>query len=517
MNQDNRRGSRGRKISNLRWLSAVALLAGAQGANACSVLLNDDATQCTVDADCSKLGFSASHCDTSARVCVADSKGSGGAMSGGGGGVAAMSGTTGGASAHGGASQTQGGTADAGQGGIDAGGNGAGGEPVGGAGGAGGGDQGGAPPDCGDSCGEPLALRVLGATPSKQIGAALPGIDHSDICPNDQVLVGFRFFLGTRTGYEFFQRAQAICGSFSLKGPAPYTVEIDDGPMLRLRGGGFADDEKLERVCPKNQVVIGYSGYAHSKGAQATQLRCAPLTIDGTSEDYSVSVSDEVTELDWAGPTTSGTAVPVTDCPAGQVARGATMRVDSAISRLGISCASPTLAFPDGAACSDASTCASVRCERGYCRTSICDAPSGCTCAAFDVKPFAFCSTPVSYFTGQRTCEQTAMGLANVESEAENGWVRSTATLTGLGSALLGGNDIGIEGHWVWPDSAATQFWQGAAAVSGGMPVSGRFNAWGTAEPNASSTDIDCVASTIDDRWVAQNCDAPAQFVCSAQ
>ena len=69
--------------------------------------------------------------------------------------------------------------------------------------------------------------------------------------------------------------------------------------------------------------------------------------------------------------------------------------------------------------------------------------------------------------------------------------VNSTVAPDGGGGSYvwIGGNDLLVEGNWVWDgdnDSNSTQFWQG---TSTGSPVGGLFNNWGNEPDDYSGQD----------------------------
>jgi len=473
-------------------LGGVLVLVVLQSTNGCSVLLKDDGVQCSVDADCEKRGFLGARCDSG--VCQSASSG------GGGGGTPATAGNAG--------------NNTSGKGNTNAGG-----APTGDSGAAGalsdaGAGAGGMPAACGDTCGDPIGLGVTGAAALPVVGTLSAGTDHFDLCPANQLLVGIRFYLGTRTNYEYFQRAQAICGEASLASGSSPAVEITRGPLLVQRGVGFADDMRVETVCPPNQAVVGYAGYKQAAGVQAARLSCAPLTVTGTSGSYSVAPGT-VTELDWAGPITGGEAVATTTCKAGQVARGLSLGADNSIRRFGTFCGTPTLLYPDGAPCQDSSECNSANCDGDICRETRCRPQGGCTCTNFNGLSYMFCSS-ASFAAASVQCQSSKSLLVAPKDALENGWLRTTATFDGFANVYLGGTDSMVEGRWVWDDAKSSQFWKGVSAASGGSAVGGLYSNWGPTEPSTATADTDCLVLRTDESWAAQECGLASPFVCRA-
>ena len=72
--------------------------------------------------------------------------------------------------------------------------------------------------------------------------------------------------------------------------------------------------------------------------------------------------------------------------------------------------------------------------------------------------------------------------LATITSQSENDFVHSFNS----GSSWIAASDAVNEGTWVWIDGPelGMNFWQGASALSGGVPVDGAYSNWSTDEPN---------------------------------
>jgi hypothetical protein len=145
--------------------------------------------------------------------------------------------------------------------------------------------------------------------------------------------------------------------------------------------------------------------------------------------------------------------------------------------------------------------------------------PTGCT--AFRRPPpddlahsYLFCTTTATWTNASAVCAGASYKLVQIESAAENTFVRNTATAR-VGTAVIhiGGNDGVTEGLWVW-DSTATQFWQGAEAASGGAPFMGRYQSWDPDEPNNSGGAEDCSEMKSDGTWNDMACGTAHAFMC---
>jgi hypothetical protein len=129
-------------IATMRTPRAALLAVLALGLGACSLLLNEDPTQCSHDRDCASLGFTGWVCDTRQNVCVADPEpGHGGSSSAGSAGATNGGNPGGGKGGSESATSGSAGMSSAGNGGVAMGGSAGngGGSPMAGSAGAGGG------------------------------------------------------------------------------------------------------------------------------------------------------------------------------------------------------------------------------------------------------------------------------------------------------------------------------------------------------------------------------------------
>lgn len=120
---------------------------------------------------------------------------------------------------------------------------------------------------------------------------------------------------------------------------------------------------------------------------------------------------------------------------------------------------------------------------------------------------YEFINTNSSWTNAQTNANSRTLGtssgyLATVTSAAEFTYIKSKA---GVGSEIwIGGSDSAVENKWVWmggPENGQ-QFWQGRGSASGGAAVGGMYTSWnGTAEPNDSSSNEDCLAILTSGLW----------------
>jgi hypothetical protein len=108
----------------------------------------------------------------------------------------------------------------------------------------------------------------------------------------------------------------------------------------------------------------------------------------------------------------------------------------------------------------------------------------------------------------------TGFHLVEIDSQAENDFVRTTATnLLGNVEIHIGANDRAVENSWVW--DGGELFWSGGVNGSAFM---GRFQTWlPGGEPNAADGNgngADCGELRTDNRWYDSNCNDNQRYVC---
>jgi Lectin C-type domain/Putative metal-binding motif len=146
--------------------------------------------------------------------------------------------------------------------------------------------------------------------------------------------------------------------------------------------------------------------------------------------------------------------------------------------------------------------------------------PTGCTPmrrpAPDDARAYLFCNTLATWPTAAATCAGAMYKLVQIESAAENAFVRASANIVfpTVGVNLhLGGNDLVTEGTWMW-DGGSAPFWQGTSSGSGGGPVMNRYANWDPDEPNNSGNAEDCSEMKIDGTWNDGSCANSFRFAC---
>jgi hypothetical protein len=197
------------------------------------------------------------------------------------------------------------------------------------------------PPELPDAAVEPapvpagLTITETGGMSSRQGGPG--GTSHTDLCPQDQVLVGYRGSLGLDNGGDLVVYSlEGQCGSLTVGSASPYAIKVVTGGKLTVRGGGGTTT--FTSSCPANQVVLGMAGRSGALLDQL-QLECAPLSIAGTTV-LSVSIGAGTLLAGKGGTAGSAFRAP---CPAGQMARGQLISDGAVIDSLALVCGSPTV------------------------------------------------------------------------------------------------------------------------------------------------------------------------------
>ncbi len=184
----------------------------------------------------------------------------------------------------------------------------------------------------------PKTLTLVAGQITTQYGNLVLGTAFNDICPVGQVLTGF-------TGSLKLSAHSAIRGVCSVPALAvlddAFIVKTTAGANLPLRGA--AGDTPWTRICPVDQVLVGFSGRAGT-GIDQLTFSCAPLVIQEAIDGTFSIATGMVTPLAAVGGG-GGMAFPQTNCPAGQVASAQRLRVNTAVSAFGLGCTVVGLGF----------------------------------------------------------------------------------------------------------------------------------------------------------------------------
>jgi hypothetical protein len=183
---------------------------------------------------------------------------------------------------------------------------------------------------------QPRAVTVAGQVLTMQHGGT-GGDAFSDLCPAGQVVVGFQGYVNVPPS-PAVDRIQTVCGRLMVSGSAPATATIASGATLPYRG--MFGNTTFSRICPADQVIIGFGGRS---GALIDQLafRCAALVVPAGG---TTAIAGPIIPLAPIGEE-GGSSFAATDCPAGYVARGTTGRSGFWLDALALVCGTVTVAY----------------------------------------------------------------------------------------------------------------------------------------------------------------------------
>jgi hypothetical protein len=186
------------------------------------------------------------------------------------------------------------------------------------------------------------------STPTTLAAPSAGGGAFSQNCASNEVVIGFSGTVDPPDASTNWLRSfQAICGSLTVTGTTTFSVQTTQAETLPkpMTNTGVGSTTQTRR-CPSNQMVIGFDGRS---GGWIDQLvfTCAPLTIGGTSPNFTLSVgtpSAPLAPLGGPGGNPFPPAFPgPINCPAGQVTVGDTGRAGGFIDAFGLLCSTPHL------------------------------------------------------------------------------------------------------------------------------------------------------------------------------
>ena len=186
----------------------------------------------------------------------------------------------------------------------------------------------------------------LGDIEGTALAGGAGGDAFDDVCPEGQVLVGFRS--GVYDGGVALSGLGGVCATPGLSSGGASTLALSPGASLPSHGMMAARIESV--MCPEGQVVVGYEGRAFtdavSQGTYLSRLaiRCAPLVIEGLPDAPATS-RGAISTMSSLGDAVDDGAVPIpaTDCPEGQIAVASRGRSTAVVDAFGLGCAPPTV------------------------------------------------------------------------------------------------------------------------------------------------------------------------------
>ena len=176
-----------------------------------------------------------------------------------------------------------------------------------------------------------LHLALAGASSTEVRGG--DNASRFDSCLPGHVMVGV-----LATGGDVVSQLRVVCDALNLDGDL--TVLLSPGPVMPAHGD--VDSVLGARLCPANQVVVGFGGRAGDALDQLI-IRCAPVAVSASAGTIPTVTVGTVTSLPAVGGE-GGEAFPETDCAPGAVAVGAAIGASDHILSFHLACGKPTIA-----------------------------------------------------------------------------------------------------------------------------------------------------------------------------
>jgi hypothetical protein len=186
--------------------------------------------------------------------------------------------------------------------------------------------------------GSPVVVQLVGDAATNEYGSPTGGAAFVDLCPDDEAVVGVQGGLTYYSPALILGAIQATCASMALD-PSSGQVTTTPGAVLAVRGTGTTD--VWTQTCPAGQVVVGFVGRSGDAVDQAA-FECTSLAVDLGAQSFSMGPHVLLTAAGGDG------GLPfLSECPAGQLARGLVGRSGAWIDELGLACAFPALGESD--------------------------------------------------------------------------------------------------------------------------------------------------------------------------
>ena len=192
-----------------------------------------------------------------------------------------------------------------------------------------------APPrDAGSDAPAARTVVATGQTATPRRGGSAPGT--VDVCPDGRVLVGYEGTQSTNPSSPLVRSMVGICATVTFPPPgAPATAWA----LTRLPARGDPSGAPWARMCPARHVLIGFDGNAGNWWIGQLVLRCAAITLAPSGQSVLLGSAIELDDVGGQG----STDFPETDCPAGQVAKGAETSGATLLEAFGLICGTPAL------------------------------------------------------------------------------------------------------------------------------------------------------------------------------
>jgi hypothetical protein len=190
----------------------------------------------------------------------------------------------------------------------------------------------------------PTGIQVGLPVQSDILSPSTGGMNFTDQCPTTSgVMIGVKGTVdppGT-TGLTYLKSFTVVCGTLGISGQAnPQVTTTLDAPLPSR--GMQPGTTMQERMCPSNQVVVGFESKAAMYVDQLV-FRCAPLVLTRDANGYALSLG----MASLIGPIggDGGNAQRTISCPDGAIAIGSILRAGNAIDAFSLGCAVPSLKF----------------------------------------------------------------------------------------------------------------------------------------------------------------------------
>ena len=162
------------------------------------------------------------------------------------------------------------------------------------------------------------------------------GNPYRDKCPQDQVLIGY--FGSVREVYanptRLISSLQAVCGALAVSSDV---VHVSPAGALPVRGTP-GDVATWLQMCPDDHAIVGFEGRA-GLALDRVAFVCGRWEVSSPDAGKALFVTSTTTFLSAGG---DGGMAFQNRCPAGQVARGHSLRAGTWVDALALVCSTPT-------------------------------------------------------------------------------------------------------------------------------------------------------------------------------
>lgn len=152
-----------------------------------------------------------------------------------------------------------------------------------------------------------------------------------DLCPDGGLLVGFEGTHSTNPNTPWIQSLNGVCARVTLSAPGTATPTWG---LTRLPTHGDPDGASWTRLCPAGQVLVGFDGNAGQWWIGQLVFRCAPIALAASGGAVVLGSESELDDVGASG----NNDFPQTDCPPGQAARGAEIRIGMLLEAFALTC-----------------------------------------------------------------------------------------------------------------------------------------------------------------------------------